>query len=170
MGGSDVILGEAKGMKDSSELARWIAEDMLQRTGNAMAAGDFDSFEECFAYPTVIESFTGRQEIEGAKELRELYDALRAYYKAQGVTDIERKCLSAESKSPDMIYTTHETRVLRDTTLVQPPFPVFSIAQLIDDDWKIVFSSYAIAEAPVHDILMSGDLAFYRKCKQKERR
>ena len=170
MGGDDVIQGGAWQMKNSSELARWIAEDLLERTGNAMAAGHFDTFEECFAYPTVIESFTGQQSIESAQELKELFDALRAHYKTQGVTDIDRKCLSADTKGPDTIYTTHETRILRDTTLIQPPYPAFSIAKLIDDNWKIVFSSYAVCDAPVHDILLSGDFAFYHKCKMKQRR
>ena len=133
-----------------------IANDLLERSGHGMMAGDFDLFAGCFHLPQYFETFSGPQCVETLQDLRALFDAVRDYYESIGVESLIRRVIHAEWKEPDTFEYVHEARLMRGTTVLQEPYPVFSTVKLTDDGWKVVGASYAIVGSPRHEKALSS--------------
>lgn len=137
--------------------AKDVSDDLLERTGAGLMTGDFSSFVSCFNVPCFVETFEGKRFLNSKCDIRTVFDNVRNYYKAQGVTDLVRECISAEYKALDTIYNTHITRLLKhNDVLFRRPFPVFSILRKFEDGWKVTYSQYAIDDAPKHNKALSG--------------
>lgn len=118
-----------------------VSEYLLDRTGQALDVGDFDTFRDCFLLPQVMETFSGRREIRSTEDLRSIFDNVRGGLAASGVTHMVRRCLSAEYRDPRTIAATHETRLIRTgAILARDPYPVFSLLRHVDGDWRIAYS------------------------------
>lgn len=114
-----------------------IADALLQRTGLAFLTGDADAFVTCFSLPQVFETERGKIDVTNRGQLVRMFEAARGYYNSHGVTDIDRAIVHAEFKSDDTICSTHESRLLMGTSLVQEPYPVFSIIRRFETRWLI---------------------------------
>ncbi len=124
--------------------AKKIAEAVLQGTGESLFKGDFAEYVNYFSLPQTIETFKGVRRISTEEDLRAVFDALRASLEKMGVTDYERRCIASEFIAPDLISTSHETRLMRGNELLHDPYPVHGRIKRIDGQWKIVDGSYAI--------------------------
>lgn len=127
--------------------AALIAEDLLQRTGAALLNGDSGAFADCFALPQVFETVSGRVVAETRGHLVRMFQAVQQKYRCMGVTDLVRHVVQAEYRDHETIAFTHESRLLQGTTLLQAPFPTFSIVKYVDGLWLVHASSYG----PTHD-------------------
>lgn len=127
--------------------ARHIAQDILARTGEAISAEDFDLFAVYFALPQELETADGRITVATPQALRQIFDRFQHHLKIKRVTTIERHCISAEFIAPDVIHTTHETRLVTGTSLAEEPYPVFSKIKKFASGWKITFSQTAFPES-----------------------
>lgn len=137
--------------------ARQIAEEFLHRTSTHLFANNFDAYADLFELPHTIETFNGVREISTKEDLRAIFDNMRAHFEKLGVTDYVRRCIVAEFLAPDLISTSHETRVMRGTELLYTPYPVHGQLKKIDGEWKIMGGSYAIRGADeIERALMSG--------------
>lgn len=137
--------------------AQDISEDLLERTGAGLMTGDFPSFLRCFHVPCFVETFQGKRFLNSRHDIQNVFDNVRDYYRAHGVTELVRECISAEYKALDTIYNTHITRLLKQNEVAfRRPFPVFSILRKFDDGWKVTYSQYAIDDAPKHNKALSG--------------
>jgi hypothetical protein len=132
-----------------------IAEDLLERTGAAMMAGDFDQFAKYFHLPQQVETFETVSLLETEMDLRTVFDAVRTYYQMKGVTRMVRRCVSAAFNDAMTVASTHETRLLHGSQFVQKPFPAFSTIAFVNDGWKVTSCSYAIDDAPEHNRALS---------------
>ena len=135
-------------MAEDPHTARMVAEDLLVRTGEAMLAGNFDAFRQCFLLPNEIELFDGTNLIETIEDQRAVFDSVRAFHARRGVTQIVRRCVEADFLDADTIASTHVASLLRGNELLQPTYPVYSILRRVDGVWRIAHGKYAIADAP----------------------
>jgi hypothetical protein len=136
-----------------------ISEELLEITGAAMLASDFDTFVQYFILPHYVETFEGHVLIATKEEFKLIFDAVRMHYRLKGVTEIVRRCVSAEFKDDKTILATHETRLLNGAQLAQKPFPAFSILHLDGARWKIKSCVYAIEDAPEHNKALMKSMA-----------
>jgi len=124
--------------------AKDVSEHLLDRTGTAMMADDFDAFAECFAVPHEIHTFEGHHLLETRADLREVFDRVRAYYLRENVSDMVRHCVSAEFRNEKTVAAVHESRLVSGDRLVQDPYSVLSIICFVEGTWQITRSDYAI--------------------------
>ena len=137
---------------DKERIADEIADDLLYRTGRAITSGDLEWADGCFQLPQFMETVDGSQLIETEEGVRQVIRNVRAYYAANGVTDVVRTVISAEFVDPNTIGSTHVARLMKaGGKAFRAPYPVYSIIRKIGDDWKIVSTSYAILDAPDHN-------------------
>ena len=143
-------------VSEPEKSAREIAEDLLERSGKGLMTGDFAVFADCFALPTEMETFDGRRLIETRAELEAIFNDVRAYFSSTGMTQMERHIVDAEFRNPTSIFSTHQSRVVSDGELVQQPFDVLSVIALIDGQWRIRHSQYAITDSNDHKAALIG--------------
>ncbi len=128
--------------------AREIAEDLLERTGTAMVAGDFPGFAECFHFPQDLDTFDGNITITSPTELKHVFFQVLECYQSLGVTNMVRHVVAAEFRGPAEIMSTHESRLFSGAALIKEPYVVLSVLKRKDGLWKIFRSQYAIADMP----------------------
>ena len=136
---------------------REIHQRVLDVTGRALMTREFDAFSAHFHLPQQVDSFDGLILVETPERLRQLFDGICTYYRDQGVTELVRTSLEASFQRPDKINCTHESRLLRGNTLVNAPFCAFSVLIWTETGWKVSFSQYAIADAPVLNVALTGN-------------
>lgn len=118
--------------------------------------GDFTRFRDCFALPTAMETFEGRRVIQTVDALEAAFREVCAYYKKVGTTDMVRHIVDAEYRNPTSIVSTHQSRLVAETELIQQPFDVLSVIELIDGAWRIRHSEYAIVDSEDHNTALTG--------------
>lgn len=143
-------------MSEIQKTAREIAEDLLARTGQGLITGDFKLFGECFALPKEMETFEGRRVIRTQAEMESVFNDVRAYYAKIGMTHMERHVVDAEFRNPTSIVSTHQSRLVAEYELVQQPFDVLSVIELIEGAWRIRHSQYAIVDSEDHNTALIG--------------
>lgn len=127
---------------------RRITEAHLRRTALALLNGDFETFSMSFHLPHSVETFNDGGVLETSDDLRQVFENVRAQYERLGVTDIVRHCVNAEFRDASHMIATHETRLLSGATLVQAPYPVYSVLKKFGNEWKGLHSSYAVTGNP----------------------
>ena len=144
-------------MQQPFTTAREVSEFLLERTGTALLQDNFDAFLSCVFLPQKIETFAGQRLITSPDELRQVFRAVRAYHRKNGVTDIVRHCVEAAFKDPYTVTATHETRLLSGDIMTQDPYPGFSTLKFDGKTWRITGMSYAIEDRDDHNAaLMSA--------------
>lgn len=142
---------------EQAEDAHAIAQDLLDRTGQALMAGDDAAFLECFAVPTIVETFEGVQELPTPEAIVAVFHDMVRFFRRKSVTHIIRHVVSADFEGPDRVISTHESRLIEAGQLVRAPYPVFSTIDRQGAAWKITRSVYAIADEPEHARVLTPD-------------
>ncbi|MEX0311353.1 MAG: hypothetical protein AB3N17_14045 [Tateyamaria sp.] len=126
-----------------------VSEMLLARTGDAMLAGDFQSFMRCFHLPYEVETVDGHRSISTPDALHATFNAVHAYFQKLQVAIMARHCVSASFRADDEVAATHETRLIDcNGIIVQDPYPAFSILKRSDNgEWKILSTSYVIVDS-----------------------
>ena len=127
--------------------AKQIGQDLLDRTGEGLMTGNWDTFIACFGFPHRIDTFEGTQILQSADDMRPRFDAVRATHKADHVTDLIRHTVAVDWVDDKTIHHTHQSRPLSGSTLVLAPYTVFSIFEKQAGRWLITSSQYAICNA-----------------------
>lgn len=130
-----------------------IHQALLDRTGAAYVMGDFDSFAACFLLPQHVATHDGTRYLETRDDLRAMFDSMRAFFAARGVTHLDRHSTAAEFDGPDTISATHHSRFMAGVVVVQTAYPAHSILKWHDGAWKVAFSQYAVPD-PAHSSAM----------------
>lgn len=138
------------------ERAMAIAEELLKRTGDAYVSGDAEAFADCFLLPQEIDTLDGKRLITTRAEIIATFEAMREYFRVEGITIMDRRCVSAEFSNPDTITHTHESRLLRGDMQVREPYPSLSVLRRVDGEWKIAYSQYIITDSPAHNRVLNG--------------
>lgn len=136
-----------------------IADDLLERTGVAMASSDFPAFLECFTVPMVMETFDGKTLIQTESALEGVFHSVVAFRAAQSIDDVVRENVAAEFIDFETIATTHVARMMQaGNHLFGRPFPAYSVIKRIDRTWRIQFCQYALDDLPqLNDILLARE-------------
>ncbi|KPP92530.1 MAG: Serine/threonine protein kinase involved in cell cycle control [Rhodobacteraceae bacterium HLUCCA08] len=135
---------------------RDIHQLLLDVTGRALMAGDFDAFARHFTLPQQIDSFEGLLLVKDSDQLRVVFDGVCAHYRSHGVTEMVRTSTEAAYQGADKITCTHESRLYRGETLIHAPYSAFSVLVRTGDGWKVSFSQYAITDAPDLNAALAG--------------
>ena len=142
---------------ESADVPAWtVSEMLLEETGNAMQAGDFETFLCAFALPYTHATEEGVIELDNACDLHAIFESVRGHYAQAGVTRVIRMCIAAEYDGPDKINATHEAHIFVRDQRVRQPFPVLSQLERGGPlGWRIRASNYAVSQDPGHaDALM----------------
>lgn len=121
-----------------------ISDALLEITGEAILARDFSRFAPAFALPHPITTFDTKRTVETRAELEAIFDANCAYFDELQVTDIARKCLSADFDGPDCVKAMHITHLMSGNNRVKDPYPGFSVLTRTDGVWRVSKSDYAV--------------------------
>ena len=126
-----------------------IHQHLLDETGAAYLARDFDRFARCFELPLTIGSFDGDRQVGTEAELRAVFDGIVTYMARHRFSDIVRRSILAEWRGANVISATHETRWLRADHVSRAPYPAHSVLHRgADGHWRVADSSYAISGIP----------------------
>lgn len=143
-----------------SETARNIHQELLDRSGHAMMSVNFEAFAQCFAIPSVIETYEATGEITSMVDMRALFDRLVAERATQRVRDIVRRSTDAAFREDGTIVATHETRyIVEGNILLGPVHTALSVLRQEDGLWKVAFSQYTVeGDNALNKALKSGAL------------
>ncbi|MEL7462604.1 MAG: hypothetical protein AAFN79_00955 [Pseudomonadota bacterium] len=135
---------------DVENAAVAVSEELLERTGDAIASGDGDAFAACFLLPQTIETPEGAAKLETKRDLLSIFENVRRYMRERNVTLMERHCVGATWLSKDIVEATHVSRYLSGASLVQEPFLAISLLKRTPTGWKIADTKYDVSDSPGH--------------------
>ncbi|MEM8592095.1 MAG: hypothetical protein AAGF13_06165 [Pseudomonadota bacterium] len=137
------------GAPRSREEAFEICQNLLDLTGEALLAEDFERFRAHFTLPTSVETFEGKRSLDTVEALEDAFRGACDHYRAQGTTDLLRHVLAAGFEGETKIRGTYECRILAKHVLAHPAFTLHCTLHLQDGAWKIAESIYVIEGAPI---------------------
>lgn len=134
------------------EDARLIAQDFLDRQGEATISGDIEATLDWCDYPCTLESMQGRAVAANRAEMRAICTVFINDLKDKRLTHLVRHCLEAVFKGDGTIWATYETRYVQDGNLLsEDPYVGFVILKRKDDRWKISTMQFAVSsESPAN--------------------
>ncbi|MEL6641202.1 MAG: hypothetical protein AAFP98_07795 [Pseudomonadota bacterium] len=121
-----------------------VSQALLDITGAALMSGDFDAFASAFHVPQHMATMAGPVFMETTEDMRRAIDEMHNHIKGIGATDLVRKCVVAEYKTPSRIEATHTSEILKDGKRLSGTYPGFSVLEKIDGNWKVTASEYAL--------------------------
>ncbi|KIN68690.1 hypothetical protein Z948_2421 [Sulfitobacter donghicola DSW-25 = KCTC 12864 = JCM 14565] len=124
--------------------AKEISEMILEITGKALLAGDFDSFAARFHLPHFISSIESNTVLETHDELLHVFKKVTQDYAIKGITNLVRICDVAEYRSPTRIEATHIAHMMAGDDRIGHAIPCFSVLEKIEGVWKVSSSQYAV--------------------------
>lgn len=142
--------------QDISALA--IAEELLDITGEALLSGDFHAFAAVFHLPNTMTTLSGTVVVSDLAHLRRVFDGVREKFRCGGVTNLVRYVDAAKFRTPTQIASTHVSHLMSGSSLLEEPYPVFSIIELVDGVWKGVSSDYAVKPRGPQDNAILGSV------------
>ena len=138
-------------MTAPEDTAQMIADNWTERIRLSLLNDDITLFEARMALPCDIETFDGQKHLTTSEDREDFFQAVCAYHKKSGVSEIDRHVLEAVFNDTEKITLACETRLLNGTALLQDPYPVFSILKLTDGCWKVVKMTFAITDRNDHN-------------------
>ncbi|MDX8348206.1 hypothetical protein SLH49_09420 [Cognatiyoonia sp. IB215446] len=125
--------------------AKEISEHLLNVTANALMQHDFESFASAFGLPQTMTTAESEIRLLTRDDLRTAFEQMCECFQSMGVTELRRVCEAAAFCGPDRVEATHTSYVLAHGNDVVPPYPVFSVLERLQGQWKITSSDYALA-------------------------
>ena len=136
-----------------------VTQISLDETAIALKTGNARLMVSWFSAPYRVETYDSVRILETEDELVRLFDEVREFYDANGITDLHRRCVAASRRGDDEILATHETRLLHDTRLVADPYPSLSTMRWIDGRWMVTGTSYGADRDSALSQLLAGTRA-----------
>lgn len=129
---------------------------LLEVTKPALLGGDERTFIERFDLPQTIGTFDGAQVLRTEDDVRRVLHGVRGYIMSHAVTDLERRCISAEFIEPGRMIATHVSRYIAGAQLVGKDVISHSSLRCVDGFWMISDNQYAVTKAPQLSAALSG--------------
>lgn len=137
------------------EDAQPIAQDFLDRQGDATIAGDVDATLEWCDIPCTLESMEGRAVAKNETEMRAICLSFINGLKGNRFTHMVRKVQEAIFKDEDTIWATYETRYVQNGNfLPEEPYVGFVILKRKDDRWKISTMQFAVSSNSLANVTL----------------
>lgn len=124
-----------------------IVEPIIQGTGHAVLAGDYDGYARFFRIPFTIQTELGEVSVASHDQHREMFDRVRWRYRAMKVTESRRRILAAHLFANDQMLCVHESTLLSGGSVVNESIKVLSTLSEIDGTWLIIDSRYAVGKS-----------------------
>lgn len=128
----------------STDRARAIYQDLLDRISAAYFAGDWPYFSKVIAVPHRMTTFDGEYEITDTEQLHRMFTSMQDRIVGHGITNFARICEAAVFHGPDEIEGMHMSHLLRHGTYVNEPFPSKSILRRSANGWQVHASDNAM--------------------------
>lgn len=137
------------------EDARRIAQDFLDRQGDATIAGDVDATLEWCDIPCTLKSIQGSVVATTTAEMRAICQTFIDKLKMKGLTHMVRNCLEAEFRDENTIWATYHTRYVgQGNLLTGDPYNAHIILRRTGDRWKISAMQFdATNDSPANETL-----------------
>ena len=139
-----------------------VSQALLDITGQALMKGDFDAFASVFHVPQHMATMAGSIYMETTEDMRRAFDEMHKYLQGIGATDLVRRCVAAEFKSPTRIEATHTSESLKGGQRLAGPYPGYSVLEKIDGHWKVTGSEYALEANDGQALAIASADAKYR--------
>ncbi|MGP6086605.1 hypothetical protein [Antarctobacter jejuensis] len=138
-----------------SETARVIAQDFLDRQGEATISGDVEATLAWCDLPCTLDSMEGRTVVTTEAEMRAICMSFIQNLKSRQFSHMVRRCLEASFKDEETIWATYETRyVSAGGFRAEEPYVSFVILKHRQDRWKISTMQFAVTgDNPVNATL-----------------
>ena len=134
-----------------------IHQDLLDRSGEAMRTRNYAAFRDCFALPTVVETFRSRCALTTEDELSAFFEEVTRIRRGQHIQLLDRRSLSAEFRDASTIAAMHQTRhVYLGNILGDKAHVGFSILHLQDGLWRVAFSQYTVDPTNALDLAIGA--------------
>lgn len=143
--------------RDATHEARAVAQDLLDRSGRALLAGDFDAFRQHFALPNTVATPDGARQIEDVDALRRVFDRIGAFYRGFPDVGLDRVVENALFDGPDTLRYSHVAHILSGGVPVQGPVQSHSVAERRDGVWQVTASHYVVAADSAQRAALLGD-------------
>ncbi|MEP1765462.1 MAG: hypothetical protein ABJJ53_02225 [Sulfitobacter sp.] len=117
---------------------------ILEITGKALLAADFDTFASRFHVPHFISTIKDKTVLENNDDLLRVFKKVTQDYAIKGVTNLVRICEVAEYRTTTRIEATHTAHMMAGNDRIGPATPCFSVLEYIDGLWKVSSSQYAV--------------------------
>lgn len=124
--------------------ARAVTERILDATGKAMLAGDFETFRSYFLLPHFISTLDRKITLETEDEMHATFLKVREDYLRKQVTELIRYCDVAEFRGNDRIEAMHTTHLMSGNRRVVEPYPSFAVMKRVSGVWRVSSSQYAL--------------------------
>ena len=133
-----------------------ISDFLLDVTGAAYMARDFDAFSVWFHLPQIVGTFEGDRNLETRDDLRMIFDAMCAQFDAMGVLELHRETLEAQFLDPDTVQSTYRAQQVMRGHVYGPETIAHGLLGRRDGQWRILESRYATSDAAIARALRHG--------------
>lgn len=137
-------------MERTDEKAMRIATALVDRTGLALMADDFETMHRHQILPQPIETFEGRKFVTTTEQMRRIFFSLRSHHKAMNVTQIRREVTTARFVDAENIDTVYFSYLYSGQTLVQEPYPSYAMLRRVEGEWKFAYCMYGVTDMAAH--------------------
>lgn len=118
--------------------AQRIAQDFLDRQGEATVAGDIEATLLWCNIPCRLESLDGEVLVTSQEQMRAICVSFIENLRLKRLTHMVRHCREAEFDGKDTIYASYETRYLQGGKLLsEDPYVGYVTLRRTSDRWKI---------------------------------
>ena len=128
----------------TSDLSNPDRDGLLAITCQALMASDFPTFFKSFSLPHLITIFDAKRILRTEKDFAFIFNANCDYFAEKRVTDIVRKCMSADFDGPSIVKAMHVTHLMSGSQRIKDPLPSFSVLERQDGVWRVCRSDYAV--------------------------
>lgn len=139
--------------------ARRIAQDFLDRQGEATVSGDIEETLAWCDLPCTLESMDSKAVATNMAEMRAICASFIEGLKVKQLTHMVRTCLTAEFSDPDTLVAQYRTRYLRDGKwLADDPYIGTVVLRRKPDRWKISAMKFAVSnDSPANATLRAWE-------------
>ena len=132
-----------------------VATAVFDILGDAVTAGDFETFKELFALPLNMAQGTHNVRVTSLEELHHQFARRHQRLKEIGASKLVRNCIAATYDTPERIFATHTGHVIKDNQRLTEPQPIYSILEKREGTWKITANECAVW---VNDEKFAGEI------------
>lgn len=131
----------------SDQHALDITNGILTLTRDAVLRNDPVAFISYFSLPQVVETFEGRTVLREFSDARRTFEAVRAHYDKQGITDFHRTCIEASFKTRNIIEYVYQTTYFQGVQAMSERPSTYAMMQLIEGHWRITYTMHSTTTA-----------------------
>lgn len=133
-----------------------VSDFVLDATGAAYMARDFEAWAKWFHLPQTAGTFNGDRVIETRDELKDIFDAMCQHFDAMGVVELRRKTLEARFLDEDTLQATFSSRRVLRGHVFSDEMIAHGFLNRINGEWRITEYRYATDDSDFMRAIHAG--------------